>query len=390
MPVIAGYGLLTPLGATAGETWNALVAGRAISDHAKVEAFNGPARSFDMASRVAQEAIGHARWGTLSADDSTALIVATSKGPVENWLAVGAAGLGTTRRLSVSSSFTAPPGQFENRTFGLAQIATHLADEFHLSGPRLTLSAACASGLHGLIRASMMIESGEVRRAIVVAVEASVHPLFLANFERLGVLAPAGRGCRPFDLHREGFLMSEAAAAVCLERDDEFSPGNTRIDRYALGGDATHLTGGDPDGQTLRYLFRRVMDGRRVELIHAHGTGTVLNDTVELNAIEAVTESVRNADPTGALESHRPPVALYSHKGALGHSLGASGLVSVVINCIAQWHGVVPGNVNTSEPMRCKGVEIGRHVRKIELERSVAIATGFGGPTAVIGLASDR
>ena len=63
----------------------------------------------------------------------------------------------------------------------------------------------------------MMLRSGEVDRAIVIGAEASLHPLFLACFKRLGVLPGEGIGCRPFDVSREGFLVSEAAAAICLE-----------------------------------------------------------------------------------------------------------------------------------------------------------------------------
>ena len=62
----------------------------------------------------------------------------------------------------------------------------------------------------------MLIRSGQAKRVLVVASEASVHPLFLGSFARLGVLALPGVGCKPFDAEREGFLMSEAAAAVKL------------------------------------------------------------------------------------------------------------------------------------------------------------------------------
>src|SRR5439155_11417411 len=123
-------------------------------------------------------------------------------------------------------------------------------------GPSLTISAACASGLHALIRAAMMIRSGEADRVLVVAAEASVSPIFLGSFRRMGVLPAEGVGCRPFDQDRDGFLMSEAAAAVCLEPAETGARGYARIERCALGGDATHMTAGDPDGRTLRRLLR--------------------------------------------------------------------------------------------------------------------------------------
>ena len=101
---------------------------------------------------------------------------------------------------------------------GLAQIADELGSGLALRGPRLTVSAACASGLVALIRAAMLIRNDEADFALVVAAEASVHPLFIGSFRRLGVLPKTTGGCRPFDQHREGFFISEAAAAVWLER----------------------------------------------------------------------------------------------------------------------------------------------------------------------------
>jgi 3-oxoacyl-[acyl-carrier-protein] synthase II len=244
-------------------------------------------------------------------------------------------------------------------------------------GPRLTLSAACASGLHALIRAAMSLAGGESQRALVVAVEAAVHPLFLASFQRLGVLAPQGHGCRPFDQNRRGFLMSEAAAAVCLQPAEQAAASPLpRLDCFAIGGDATHLTATDPDAQTLRRLLQQVIDGRRVDLVHAHGTGTLLNDPAELSAIESAVAT------TGSCP------LVYSHKAALGHSQGAAGLVSVVVNCLCHRDAAVPPNVNTTHPLPTRAVRISQSAQRTPIRRSLAIASGFGGPVAVLALES--
>jgi 3-oxoacyl-(acyl-carrier-protein) synthase len=253
-----------------------------------------------------------------------------------------------------------------------------MAADLARGGMRLTYSGACASGLIALIRAAMMIEAGEAERVLVVAAEASVHPLFLATFKRLGVLARPGDGCKPFDRARTGFLMSEAAAAVCLEarRGDAASGGlKIAIDRYAFAGDAKHLTAGDPNGRVLRHLINKVNPVGGVDLVHAHGTGTVANDPVELAAIESELGQ-------GGIDTP----CLYSHKGALGHSLGASGLVSVVLNVLAHRRGQVPGNVRTTEPLPTGRVLIGRTAVGRPIRRSIALASGFGGATAAVSL----
>ncbi len=150
------------------------------------------------------------------------MIVGTSKGPIESWL-------------------TAPPPIFPpvplsrysggglgwgpSASAGLADIAAIVARETGLSpSRRLTLSAACASGLHALIRAAMMIQSGEVSRALVVAAESSAPSAVSLQLQKLGVLCPPGFFCRPFDVDRRGFLVSDSAAAICLERSTSDSP----------------------------------------------------------------------------------------------------------------------------------------------------------------------
>jgi 3-oxoacyl-[acyl-carrier-protein] synthase II len=362
---IRAWGAFTPFG-TLDETWDALLGGRFLCDHARVDPDEGSdePRAIKLARRAVE------RMGAPRLDPGAAVIVGTSKGTVESWMP-GAQG---TRAGCPS------PG-------GLSDVAAALASRFALRGPRLTVSAACASGLHALVRGAMLIQSGEARQALVVATEASVHPLFLGSFQRLGVLARPGAGCRPFDQHREGFVMSEAAAAVLLEAEDAIESPRLAsrgfsgtdpvcLDRFALGADATHMTGGDPAARVLRHLLSRVIDDRPVDLFHAHGTGTLSNDPTELAALESTLGGCPD----------RP--AVYSHKGALGHSLGAAGLLSVVLNCQAHATGVVPPNVQTHNPLPASRVTVSREPVSKPVRRSVAVAAGFGGAIAAVSLIS--
>src|SRR6267142_4563636 len=150
-------------------------------------------RVVGLALDAAREAVGEAGWSDEQIK-SAGLVVGTSKGMIVDWIESGSCGA------------------------GVGDVAFEVARELGIGfAPRLTASAACASGLLALIRGVLMIKAGEAKRVLVVAAEASVHDLFLARFRRLGVLAKAGEGCRPFDEGRSGFLLSEAGAAVCLE-----------------------------------------------------------------------------------------------------------------------------------------------------------------------------
>jgi len=348
---IAGAGLISALGNSADETWGQLVRGEFISDHSMVNKQWGcQSRVVGLALDAAREAAGEAGWNDEEIR-SAGLVVGTSKGAIVDWIENGSCGA------------------------GVGDVAFEVARELGIGfGPRLTISAACASGLLALIRGALMIKAGEAKRVLVVAAEASVHDLFIASFRRLGVLAKAGEGCRPFDQARTGFLMSEAGAAVCLESASDGGGDDVLIENMAMGADATHLIGGDERASTLRALLEDVLDGRPVDLIHAHGTGTVQNDAMELSAVE---------DSVATFGGMRP--ALYSHKGALGHSLGAAGLVSVVINRMCHTKGVVPPGIG-QRSMSMSRVEMSQRAQNRAVQRSLAIAAGFGGAMGVVSL----
>jgi 3-oxoacyl-[acyl-carrier-protein] synthase II len=349
---IAGSGLITTLGHSADETWKRLLAGDSISNHSLIEKqWAGKSRVIGLATDAARAAIGEAGWSEYEMK-SAGLVVGTSKGPIVDWITSG-----------------------RPDSSGVGAVDDAVAARFAMkTSPRLTISAACASGLLALIRGALMIKAGEAQRVLVVAAEASVHEMFIASFRRLGVLAAAGERCRPFDRQRSGFLMSEAGAAVCLELADASEAGDLLIEKTAMGGDATHLIGGDDSATTLRAMLTDVIDGRAVDLIHAHGTGTAVNDAMELSAIDDCVTTVRGMPP-----------AIYSHKGALGHSLGAAGLVSVVINRMIHKNGIIPPQLGDNL-MAPTNVELNQQASRRTVRRSLVTAAGFGGAVGVVSL----
>lgn len=402
--VIAGVGLVTPLGVGVGATWDALLKGDFVTDLGRVAI--GPhadvARVSQLGLSAAREAIGDADVA------DAALIVGTSKGPADEWLrrddAAGKVAAQISHHAVRPARPTLPPSNGHRRFrldgladgvaladppindswehrhtdhpwtgFGLHTLAADLARALEISGPRLTLSAACASGLHALARAVLMLRCGDTPRAVVVASESSLDPIWSGSFRRLGVLAPPGQPCRPFDEERHGFVMSEAAAAVVLEWREP-RPGEIAVESALLGGDASHLTSPDPESRLLKHLISRSTGDSGVTFVHAHATATG-SDATELAAV------------AGVLAPHRPLV--YSHKGSLGHTLGASGLVGVVINTQVHRTGMIPPHPTTrrtidAAPLRIAGPAPTRQT----VRDSLCLAAGFGGATAVARLRS--
>lgn len=346
---IRGIGLVGAQGGDPDSVWQTLLDGAALDAHRGAPlAPNDQTRVTQLAQHAATQALAQAGW---DADElrshRTALVIGTSKGPIERWIA------------EITGDVAPQP------LIGVADVANDLGLAFQMVGPRLTLAAACASGLHALVRADLLLRSGHADRALVVGCESSLHPLFLATFNRMGVLSKTLR-CAPFDQSRDGFLMSEAAAAVCLDRE-----GPIAIDAGLVLSDAHHITGIDPAGEALRYLLSRLGDA---DLVHAHGTGTDANDPVELAAID---------DLLGATHP-----SVYSHKAALGHTQGASGMIGVVLNVLAHRYNVVPPNANTHDPIRAQRANVRDTITERRIDRSIVLAAGFGGAIAGVALRS--
>jgi len=358
---ISATGLLTPLG-FGPQLWEMLRAGITCSPQGRISnellrrhgaAFGvpDPEPSMDRAVRfalhAATEALATAQLNAPPHPPSIGLYVGTSKGPIGSWIEACAA-LREGRPLDCAAA--------ELLAAGPGAIASTLSARLNLHGPVHTSVAACASGLFALHRAAQAIAAGECARALVVAADASLHPLFEASFARLGVLAKldaAGqRPCRPFDPAATGFFLSEGAAALLLEPAPE-DPAGVQLESSWIGADGTHLLAVDPRTQALRHGLRHVA-APPVAFVHAHATGTA-HDQYELQAIRSV---------LGA----GPPV--FSTKGLLGHTLGAAGLISLVISVRAHQNRRIPDG-RPLPPQAC----------------SITIAQGFGGH---IGMAALR
>jgi 3-oxoacyl-[acyl-carrier-protein] synthase II len=348
--------MVTPQGTTATATFDNIMAGRVLLDTGRVAlAHDSADRVTQLAAVAAHEAIADAGWTAAALrGPRTALLIGTSKGPIERWIAASAGGAALSRPI-----------------FGMAELASDLNALLGLRPEfQLTYSAACASGLHAFIKAYCLIRQGACDRVLVVASESSLGALFQATFQRLGVLAPAGYGCRPFDRNRRGFTLSEAAAAVCL--DHQPRPAGVIVNRAAMFADAHHLTATDPEAATLRHLLADLRGPNGIDFVHAHGTGTGLNDPAELAAIDAL------------LGDSAPQV--YSHKAALGHTQGAAGLLAVAINTIVHRSGRIPPNAATAAPLPTTSARLIAGGGKHRLTTSLAIAAGFGGPVAGVKL----
>jgi 3-oxoacyl-[acyl-carrier-protein] synthase II len=237
----------------------------------------------------------------------------------------------------------------------------------------ITISNACSAGGHALALAQDLIELEEADAVIVAGTDAMTESM-LAMIGRFAE-TPADH-VRPFDAGRISVLLGEGAAALVVVPNGSFTRPLARLLSTGLSCDAHHETAPDADG-----IWRAMQDalGRTdklaadVDLVVAHGTGTALNDPVEMELVR----TLKAFD--------RPGPLITAIKGAIGHTSGGSALVSVdvAIRCLNT--GLVPPIVGLREPLT-----EGRGIRLVigePIEASLRLACvnsfGFGGVNAI-------
>jgi len=255
------------------------------------------------------------------------------------------------------------------------QAAVRSAQLLGSGGPVLAPMAACATGLWCIARAVDLLQAGHCQQAIAGAVEAPLTPLALAGFAKMGALATAG--CYPFDRRRHGLALAEAAAVLVLETAT--SARQRRVSSYGqvlgfgLTADGYHVSAPALQGSSAQCavqhcLARSSLTAAEIDYIHAHGTGTQLNDRREAALI-------RHLFP--------PQVAVSSTKGATGHALGASGALGLAFCLLALRDRQLPPNVGLVEP-ESPELNLVRTARPHPVRRALCLSFGFGGQNAAI------
>jgi len=226
------------------------------------------------------------------------------------------------------------------------QIA--MAHDFR--GPNHAMVSACATGNHNIGDAYRMIQEGDMEAALCGGTDACVTRLGIAGFASMRALStrnddPA-HASRPFDAHRDGFVMGEGAGALFVESLERAKARGADIYAEIMGigmsADAHHLTAPDPEGGGVCLALNRVLenadiDPADVDYINAHGTSTPLGDEAETKALKKV------------FGDQAYELNVSSTKSMTGHLLGAAGAIEAIATIQALRHDVVPPTINFEE-----------------------------------------
>ncbi|GAC1428526.1 MAG: beta-ketoacyl-ACP synthase II [Chloroflexota bacterium] len=402
--VVTGLGAVTPVGNDVPTMWANLVAGRSgigpitlfdTSDLAVTIA--GEVKGFDVAGKIepkearrmdrsTQFAVVAARQALEDAD-----LRMDREDPEQVGVIIGSAAGGLATLLDqehirqergprrVSPFFL--PNMLCDAASGQVAIATGA------KGPNMAIVSACATGSGAIGEAAETIRRGDAEVVITGGTEASIVPLVMAGFVVMGALGTDDdptKASKPFDAWRNGFIVSEAGAALILESLEHAINRGARIYGEVVGygatNDAFHMAasaeGGEGAARTMRMALRKAgIAPDEVDYVNAHGTSTPLNDKSETAAIKAVFGD----------HAYRMPVS--STKSMTGHMMGASGAVEAIVCLLTIRDGCIAPTINYDVPdPQCDLDYVPTTARAARVRTALSNSMGLGGHNSSIVL----
>jgi len=356
--VVTGIGLETPLGEGREITWRRLcdgetgiVGGRAVVPVEDTEVH----RALHFALLAAEEAVDEAKVLRFITGERAGCIVSSSK-PLLSEAHENKDGLSYLEPNSVPRA-----------------VARYL----EMTGPQLNVTSACATGLHSVMVGAEWIREGRCDVVLAGASESSLHPLYQAGFSQMGVLSPSG--CvRPFDRQRNGFVLGEGAAVLCLESLQHVRERGAKYYGELLGwdisSDGEHAFRFNSNGERIARSLRRALQRGGVstdvvDYINAHGTATPLNDRLEVQALLSVFNDKRR-------------VRVSSTNAATGHLLGATGAVELAFCLLAMRDEIAPPTLNLDSPETDLLDFLPNRAKPCFVDYASTLSFGFGGAIA--------
>jgi len=401
--VITGLGAIAPNGNNVDEFWSALIAGKSgintiqsydTTDHSVTIA--GEVKNFDyedhfdrkaarkldrfsiFALVAAKEAIKNANLDSSKLDpDKIGVILGSGVGGVATLIEQENV-LQSRGPKRISPHFV--PKMIANIAAG------HIAIEWNLKGPNQTIASACASATDAIGIALRLIQAGDADAIVTGGAEASVLPLTISGFANMRALSTRNdypiAASRPFELDRDGFILSEGSGILVIETEDHAKTRNAPIlaelAGYGATDDAYHVTQPSEGGVGGAKAMQRAIANANlvpndISYVNAHGTSTPFNDKNESKAIRTV------------FGEHANKIKVSSTKSMTGHLLGASGAVEAVASIKAIEQQVAPPTINYQTPdPECDLDYIPNKAQSFEINSVMSNSFGFGGHNGVL------
>jgi 3-oxoacyl-(acyl-carrier-protein) synthase len=264
--------------------------------------------------------------------------------------------------------------------------AARIAIDYNFRGPNMAVVTACATGTNAVGEAFEMIARDSADVMIAGGAEAGNNRMIIGGFNVMGALStnndnPAG-ACRPFDLNRDGFVMSEGSAVLVLEELEHAKKRGANILAEVIGYgtsvDAFHMAAPPEDGggailSMRRAIKRAGIDPKEIDYVNTHGTGTLLNDKTETMVIKEV------------LGEHAYELHVTSSKSMTGHLFAGAGALEALVCVKTLTDGIITPTINYETPdPECDLNYTPNEAVKADVSVALSNSFGLGGHNATI------
>jgi 3-oxoacyl-[acyl-carrier-protein] synthase II len=265
-------------------------------------------------------------------------------------------------------------------------ISGHLSIRYGLKGPNLGVVTACTTSTHAIGLALRTIQYGDADVIVAGGAEMATTVCGLASFGQAKALsmrndAPT-EASRPWDLERDGFVLSDGGGAVLLEELEHArrrgAPIYAELVGFGMSGDAHHITAPPEDGEGARLAMTNALTDAAlapadVQYLNAHATSTPLGDRAETVAIKR------------AFGDHAHRMAVSSTKSMTGHLLGAAGVLEAIFCVLAIRDGIAPPTINYRTPdPACDLDFVPNTARRMKIDVAMSNSFGFGGTNGTL------
>ncbi|WP_374010583.1 beta-ketoacyl synthase [Leifsonia sp. LS-T14] len=405
--VVTGMGATSPLGGTAPESWDALLAGVSGTrtlEHEWVAKYELPVTFAAEAKVRPEEVLERPVAKRLDPSSQFALISAMEAWEDAGRPEVAPERLGVDFATGIGGVWTLLDAWDTLRERGPRRVlpmtvpmlmpnaaAAAVSMHFGARAYARTVASACASSTESIVNAYEHLQAGYADVVIAGGTESAIHPITVASFSSMQALSrrnddPA-HASRPYSVDRDGFVMGEGAASLVLETEEHALARGARIYAELAGGgvtaDSYHITANDPEGRGASRAVHRALEQAGaspddVTHINAHATSTPVGDPSEYVALREVFGD----------RIHRIPVS--ATKASTGHLLGGTGALEAVFSILAIRDRQAPPTINITEmdpaiPLQVKGEPqpLGDGPQLV-----ISNSFGFGGHNAVAAFRS--
>ena len=407
--VVTGLGAVTPVGLSAEETWNNLLAG--VSGAAPITLFDSSMYKTQFACEVKglnindwidrKEARKLDRYTQLAMDsamqavkDSAMDLETVNKNRIGVIFGVGIGGIKTFEDEVSYNALHKENGPKFNPFFipkmisdiAAGQISIHYG--FH--GPNYATTSACASSTNAIADAFNLIRLGKAAVIVSGGAEAAICGCGVGGFNAMHALSTRNddpqRASRPFSASRDGFVMAEGAGCLILEELEHAKARGAKIYAEMVGegesADAYHITASHPEGLGAKLVMQAALDDagmkpEDIDYINVHGTSTHVGDISEAKAIKEVF-----GDAAYKLN-------ISSTKSMTGHLLGAAGAVEAMVSVLSVQNDIIPPTINHEEDDKDEEIDYNLNftfnkAQKRTVRAAMSNTFGFGGHNACV------